>query len=142
MGPYGSEISKRHPSYKSQPKAFKLSLNFLPSGPHKTLFGSFEILKIEILTTFSTVSLCQQRSWYGTLVCRASSFRVAIISEPNTRISFKFWLFLPLGHTLTRFLNPPPPKKKKNIFIFLRIFFVFVNMGPYGSQKLQNAYKS
>ncbi len=26
--------------------------------------------------------------------------RVAIISEPNARISFKFWLLLPLGHTL------------------------------------------
>ncbi len=29
-----------------------------------------------------------------------SSVRVAIISEPNARISFKFWLLLPLGHTL------------------------------------------
>ncbi len=30
---YGSEISKRYSSYKSQPKAFKLFLNFLPNGP-------------------------------------------------------------------------------------------------------------
>ena len=28
---------------------------------------------------------------------------VAIISEPNARISFQFWLLLSLGHTLTHF---------------------------------------
>ncbi len=50
---------------------------------------------------------------------RLSSVRVAIISEPNARISFKFWLLLPLSHTPGRF------------FIF---FFIFVNMGPYRSQ--------
>ncbi len=50
---------------------------------------------------------------------RPSSVRVAIISEVNARISFKFYLWLPLDHTL-------------GYFIFLRIFFVFVNMGPYG----------
>ncbi len=43
-------MSKRYSSYKSQPKVFKLFLNFLPKGPHKTMFGIFEILKIEILT--------------------------------------------------------------------------------------------
>ncbi len=38
MGPYmGAKISKRY-SYKSQPKVFKLFLNFLPNGPHKTTF--------------------------------------------------------------------------------------------------------
>ena len=36
-------ISKRY-SYKSQPKAFKLFLNFLPNGLHKTTFGIFKIL--------------------------------------------------------------------------------------------------
>ncbi len=34
----GTKISKRY-SYKSQPKAFKLFLNFLSNGPHKTSFG-------------------------------------------------------------------------------------------------------
>ena len=33
------------------------------------------------------------------------SVRVSIISVPNARISFKFWLLLALGHTLGRFLN-------------------------------------
>ncbi len=47
----GGKISKRY-SYKSQPKAFKLFLNFLPNDPHRTTFGIFEILKIEILTIF------------------------------------------------------------------------------------------
>ncbi len=46
------KISKRYSSYKSQPKFIKLFLNFLPNGPHKTMFGIFEILKIEILTDF------------------------------------------------------------------------------------------
>ncbi len=45
----GAKISKRYSFYKSQPKAFKLFLNFLPNGPHKKTFGIFEILKIEIL---------------------------------------------------------------------------------------------
>ncbi len=50
--PMGAKISKRYSSYKSQPKVFKLFLNFLPNGGHKTTFGIFEILKIEILTNF------------------------------------------------------------------------------------------
>ena len=45
---------------------------------------------------------------------RPSIVRVAIISEPNLRISFEFWLLLPLGHMLTRcfffflIFHPPP----------------------------------
>ncbi len=42
--PIGAKISKRYSSYKSQPKAFKHFLNFLPNGPHKITFGIFEIL--------------------------------------------------------------------------------------------------
>ena len=49
----GAQVSKRYSSYKSQPKAFKRFLNFLPNGPHKTTFAIFEILlKIKILTIF------------------------------------------------------------------------------------------
>ncbi len=66
-----------------------------------------------------------------------SSVRVAIISEPNTRISFKFWLLLPLCHTLGLFLN-----LKKIIGAGVRIFFVFVNMGPYGSENFKTLYSS
>ncbi len=48
----GAKFSKRYSAYKSQPKAFKLFLNFLPNGPHKITFGIFEILEIEILMNF------------------------------------------------------------------------------------------
>ncbi len=47
--PIAATISKRYSSYKSQRKVFKLFLNFLPIGPHKTKFRIFKILKIEIL---------------------------------------------------------------------------------------------
>ncbi len=49
--PMEAKISKCY-SYKSQPKVFKLFLNFLPNGLHKTAFGIFQILKIELLTNF------------------------------------------------------------------------------------------
>ncbi len=48
----GTKISKRYCSCKSQPKAFKLSLNFLSNGPFKSTFEIFKISKIEILTMF------------------------------------------------------------------------------------------
>ncbi len=44
----GAKISKRYSSYKWDPEVFKLFLNVLPNGPHKTAFAIFEILKIEI----------------------------------------------------------------------------------------------
>ncbi len=40
----GAKISIRYSSYKSQPKVLKLVLNFPPNGPHKSMFGIFEIL--------------------------------------------------------------------------------------------------
>ena len=46
------------PGFKSLPllqiteEIFNFFLNFLPNGPHKTTFGIFEILKIEILINF------------------------------------------------------------------------------------------
>ena len=45
-------MPKRYSSFKSRPKVLKLLLNFLPNGPHKTTFGIFEILKMEILMNF------------------------------------------------------------------------------------------
>ncbi len=64
---------------------------------------------------------------------RPSSARVAIISQP-TRISFKFWFLPPLGHTLRQFIFF---RKKKLVGDFVRIFLVFVNMGPYGSKNFK-----
>ncbi len=48
----GAKISKRYSSYKSQPKASKLFLNFVLMVVTKLHFRSFDILKIEILTNF------------------------------------------------------------------------------------------
>ncbi len=52
MGPYGSENFKMLLPYKSLLKAFKLFLNILSNGPHKTTVWVLEILKIEILMIF------------------------------------------------------------------------------------------
>ncbi len=68
----GAKISKRY-SYISQPKVFKLLLNFLPNGPHKTTFGIFEILEIEILMIF---------------------FFIFVNMEPNGSKNFKTLLLL------------------------------------------------
>ena len=55
----------------------------------------------------------------------------SIISEPIAWISFKYWFLLSLGH-MPRYILI-----KKMILEFLWIFFVFVNMGPYGSKNLK-----
>ena len=55
----------------------------------------------------------------------------AVISEPNARICFKLWLLLPLGDMLGRSVC------RFMIFFFLRIFFVFVNMGSYGRENFE-----
>ena len=47
----GVKISKRS-SYKSQPKVFKLFLNFLPIAPHKNTLIIFEILSLRFLMIF------------------------------------------------------------------------------------------
>ncbi len=75
----------------------KIKLNYL----FKSLTMSAELMKSQI-------------------VCRPSYVCVAIISEPNARISFKFWLLLPLGHMLGPFLI-----KKNNIFIFYFFYEYF-----------------
>ena len=47
------KISKPYSSYKKQPKVFKLIvLNFPPNGPHKTMFGIWEILSFRFLMGF------------------------------------------------------------------------------------------
>ena len=80
---------------------------------------------------FSSAWLCQQSSWNrNSSVVRPSVVRVAIISEPNTRISFEFWLLLLLSHTLALFFLNFSKKnnkktKNKNIFSFFTIVFRF-----------------
>ncbi len=57
----------------------------------------------------------------------------SIISEVAAWIAFKFQLWLPLGHMPRRFFFI----FGKMFFDFLRIFIVFVNMGPYRSQNFK-----
>ncbi len=52
MGPYGSKNFKTLLLLQIAAESFQPFLNFLPNGPHKSMFGIFEILKIEILTNF------------------------------------------------------------------------------------------
>ncbi len=47
----GAKISKCY-SYESQPKVLKLVLNFPPNGPHRIMFGIFDILSFKFLIIF------------------------------------------------------------------------------------------
>ncbi len=70
-----------------------------------------------------TPNVCRQRSnIWSPRVRRPLSVRVAIISEPNAWISFKFGLLLPLSHTCGRFFN------------FWDFYFVFLALLEYVSR--------
>ncbi len=56
IGPYGSESLKTL-LLQIADEIFKLFLNFLRNGPHKTMFGIFEIFKTEILMIYFSFSL-------------------------------------------------------------------------------------
>ncbi len=61
--PMGVKISKRYSSHKSQPKVFKLVLNFTPNGPHKTTFCILEILSFCCVAIFcSNISDLESKS--------------------------------------------------------------------------------
>ena len=101
IGPYERHRCQRYSSHKSLLNCLKLLLIFCLKYHHKVSFS-----------IFSSAWLCQQSSWNRNMsvVCRPSSVRrptvrVAIISEPSAWISCKFWLLLPLSHTLAPFWN-------------------------------------
>ncbi len=52
MGPCGSENFKTLLLLQIAAESFQTFPEFLPNGYHKTAYGIFEILKIEILTNF------------------------------------------------------------------------------------------
>ena len=80
MGHYGSLDFKTIPLLQIAAESFQtFFLNFLPNGPHKTTFGIFEILKIKILTIFSSAWLCQQSSW---------NHNLSVVRRPSVRRSF------------------------------------------------------
>ncbi len=61
----GVKISKRYSSHTSQPKVFKLVLNFLPNGPHKTVFEIFDILSFRflIISFFKKIQIHHCKLW-------------------------------------------------------------------------------
>ncbi len=89
---------------------------------------------------FSSAWLCQQSSWNRNLsVVHRLSVHVAIISEPNARISFKLWLLLPLSHTLGLFFWIVEKKKD-----FCEYFSVSLTRDPMAAKtsKRYSSYKS
>ena len=69
---------------------------------------------------FRSAWLHPQTSWNrNSSVARRPSVRVAIISAPNARICSKFWLLLPLGHTLGLFWG------EILFYLFLYIYFFY-----------------
>ena len=113
----GAQISKGYSSYNSQPKAFKLFLNFLPNGPHKNTFGIFEILKIEMLMFFF-FSFSLTRDPIGAKISKRYSYKSQLKA---------FQLFL-------NFLPNGPHKTAVGIFEILKIE-ILITWEP----KLQNA---
>ena len=89
--PHGGE---NFSSYKSQLKAFKLFLNFLPNGSHKTAFGIFEIMKIEILTFFFFVFVTMRPN---------GSENLTLLLQIATESFQTFLKFLPNGPHKTTF---------------------------------------
>ena len=90
----GAKISKRYPSYKSQPKVFKLFLNFLPNGSHKTTFG---VLKIEILMNLLSLTWdsmgAKISKCYSSYKLQAKVFKLLLIffSMVLTKLHWDFW---------------------------------------------------
>ncbi len=52
MGPFASKYFKTLLLLTIAAESFKLHLNFIPSDPHKTAFGIFEIVSFRFLTIF------------------------------------------------------------------------------------------
>ena len=90
--------SKRYSLYKSQPKVFKVLLNFLNNGPDKNTFEIFEILKIEILFFFSfsltwdplTLKISKRYSSYK---LQLKVYKLVLDFPPNVPHKTTFWDF-------------------------------------------------
>ena len=94
----------------------KLHSTFTPQDSCK-LLGMFSTKDVQRIVNFHILNFWHffRCPWNrNPSVVRPSSVGVAIIYVPNAWISFKFWLLLPLCHTLGRF------------FFFFFFFFFFV----------------
>ena len=99
--PMEVNISKHYSSYKSQPKVFKLVLNFPPSGPHKTVFVIFEILSFRFLRIFfqnfkftivaygeiKNINYLENERSYS-----KTEWNLGLVGSTSTYIGY-FWLF-------------------------------------------------
>ncbi len=135
--PMGAKISNHYSSYKSQPKDFKLFLNFLPkkwpSQKYAWDFWNFENWNsndfLALLDYFSRAHGMGSLS----VVRHPSSVRLwhRLSLNPLHRFLSDFGCCFPVGHMPDAFLY----------FwfffffdFFLWIFFLLINMGPHGSQ--------
>ncbi len=93
--PMRAKISKRSP-YKSQPKVFKLLLNFLPNSPHKITLG---LLKIEMLKIFVLFSLtwdpigAKISKWYSSYKLQPKLLKLLLIFPPIGPRKTSFGIF-------------------------------------------------
>ncbi len=75
--------------FKSEPKFIKLLLNYLLNSHHKTTFGIFEILKIEILAIFFSFSLTWDpmgvkiSKCYPSYISQPKAFKPVLNFPPN-----------------------------------------------------------
>ena len=123
----GAKISKRYSSYKSQLKAFKLFLNFLPNGPHKTLkttFGVFENWSFNIFFSFSLTwepmgaKTSKRYSSIKSLLNPFEPFLNFLLSGSHKGTVLDFWNFeIPIFNEFFNFIIVPygEIKKKKPI---------------------------
>ncbi len=131
----GAQISKRYSSYKSQPKAFKLFFwIFFPMVPPKLWdfwnFGNWYFN--EFLALLDYVRRAHEIEIHSSSVVRPSSvcgidylwsyrmdfFQILVVASPGSYPQKFIFTF----------------EKKK---YFLQTFFLFVSMGPYGTQNFK-----
>ncbi len=139
-----ANISKCYSSYKSQPKVFKLSLNFFPMflANYFWDFWNFEkwhvsdyLALLDYVSKAHEIKICP--SVVRTSVAPINSetiarifFQVILISFPGSHAQVRFnflKIIVCLFCVCVIFF----------LVAFIRIFFVFVNMGPNGSKNFK-----
>ncbi len=138
MGSYGSQNFKTLLLPQITFESFQPFPGF--SSPWSSQKYCFRFLKVwvfhfnEFLALLDYISRAHEIAICLSSVVRpsVSPGRVAIISELNARISFSFSYGFPWAIPSDIFWI----FEKRNS-IFLRIFFVFVNMGPYGGKNFK-----
>ena len=79
------------------------NLNFCKARKFVNYLGNHFLALLDYVSRAHEIEICPSSVRRPSVV--RFSVRVAIIPEPTAQISLKFWLLLPLGYTLGRFLN-------------------------------------